>query len=171
LEFLTPTFLSVFVTLLRPTKAVTRSYDALFEKLAEIFSWSEVEYFLPIENAPAALKEIQSAIKSGGWKINFPARISFVQQDNIWLSEAFGRDSACIEISMFKKASQWKQFVKKLDTIMKKYEGRPHWGKYHQLSKAEVSALYPRFNDFQEVRKRLDPNGTFLGDYLAAYFD
>jgi FAD/FMN-containing dehydrogenase len=71
---------------------------------------------------------------------------------------------------MFKKPSQWKQFVKKLDTIMKKYEGRPHWGKYHQLTKQEVEALYPRWNDFQEVRKRLDPNGTFLNEYLSAYF-
>jgi len=71
---------------------------------------------------------------------------------------------------MYQKASKWRQFVKKIDGIMKRYEGRPHWAKYHQLSKADLEGLYPRWNDFQEVRKRLDPNGIFLNDYLTPIF-
>jgi len=101
LEFLTPTFLNVFIATLKKSQTAQRSYEALFENFADVLpAWSEVEYFVPVENAGTVLKEVQSAIKSGGWKINFPTRVSFVQNDNIWLSEAYGRDSACFQIAM-----------------------------------------------------------------------
>jgi len=170
-EILTPTFLGFLVSSLKRTETVRRSYEALFENFATLYpKWSEAEYFVPVEHTAAVLKEIQTAIKSGGWKLNFPTRVSFVASDNIWLSESFGRDCACFHVAMYQKASKWRQFVKKIDSIMKRYEGRPHWAKYHQFTKTDLENLYPRWNDFQEVRKRLDPNGIFLNDYLAPIF-
>jgi L-gulonolactone oxidase len=49
---------------------------------------------------------------------------------------------------------------------MADYGGRPHWGKRHSLTAAELAGLYPRFDDFRAVRARLDPEGAFANPYL-----
>ena len=53
---------------------------------------------------------------------------------------------------------------------MKNYGGKPHWAKTHSLNKQELEQLYPKWNDFSEVRKRFDPQGVFLNDYLEKIF-
>ncbi len=53
-----------------------------------------------------------------------------------------------------------------METIFKKYNGRPHWGKMHTRTAKELSQLYPMWNKFQEIRNRLDPDGLFMSDYL-----
>ena len=54
---------------------------------------------------------------------------------------------------------------------MKHYSGRPNWAKDSTLKKEELSGLYPRFNDFLEVKKRLDTRGIFTNEYLATIFE
>ncbi|HAJ46982.1 MAG TPA: FAD-binding oxidoreductase, partial [Alphaproteobacteria bacterium] len=45
--------------------------------------------------------------------------------------------------------------------------GRPHWGKLHTLKAKDLANLYPRFEDFRALRRRLDPKGRFMTPYLA----
>ncbi|MGH8561494.1 MAG: D-arabinono-1,4-lactone oxidase, partial [Nevskiales bacterium] len=49
-------------------------------------------------------------------------------------------------------------------------EGRPHWGKLHTLTAKELASLYPRWDDWQRVRRRLDPRGRLLNDHLRGLF-
>jgi hypothetical protein len=49
--------------------------------------------------------------------VNVPIRVSFVKEDSIWLSEAFGRDSVCIAVGMYNKPQKWRQFVAKVDSM------------------------------------------------------
>jgi len=171
IELFTTTFLGIYYSTFQRTTTIQKSYEALFENYASILPrWSAVEYFVPVDSTASVLKDVTAAIKGGGWKINFPARITFVKGDDSWLSEAYDRDSACFAIAMYQKASQWKQFVKKIDTIMKKYEGRPHWAKYHQLTRRDFETMYPKWNDFLDIRRRYDPQGIFLNDYLEPLF-
>lgn len=51
-----------------------------------------------------------------------------------------------------------------------KFQGRPHWGKLHQVSTVEFMGLYPKWNDFQELRRLMDPNAVFLNAYLHELF-
>jgi FAD/FMN-containing dehydrogenase len=63
------------------------------------------------------------------------------------------------------------------EAILRAYSGRPHWGKMHSLTARELRPLYPRWDDFRAVRRRLDPDGMLLNAYLrtilgeAAEFD
>ncbi len=43
---------------------------------------------------------------------------------------------------------------------------RPHWGKLHGLTAAELSEAYPRFDDVLAVRDRVDPQRVFDNAYL-----
>jgi hypothetical protein len=45
---------------------------------------------------------------------------------------------------------------------MKDFHARPHWGKLHSLPDLKYMAMaYPHWHDFEAVRSRLDPGGTF----------
>ena len=49
---------------------------------------------------------------------------------------------------------------------MRAYDGRPHWGKLHSRTAADLAPAYPRFDDFRSLRDRLDPDRVFANDYL-----
>jgi hypothetical protein len=48
------------------------------------------------------------------------------------------------------------------EETMRSIHARPHWGKYHRPPSREyMQATYPRWAEFEAVRKRFDPAGTF----------
>jgi len=61
-------------------------------------------------------------------------------------------------------------FLRGVDAILRSYGGRPHWGKMHFLTGDDVTAIYPRVNDFRKIRRELDPEGIFLSEHLSPYF-
>ena len=65
----------------------------------------------------------------------------------------------------------YRPYFAEIEPIFWKYEGRPHWGKVHTLDARRLSALYPRhWQDFQEVRAALDPQGRLLNAHLKQIF-
>jgi FAD/FMN-containing dehydrogenase len=52
------------------------------------------------------------------------------------------------------------------EAIVAEHAGRPHWGKLHTLGAEQLRRLYPRFDDFLEVRHQLDPGRRFANAYL-----
>ncbi len=57
-------------------------------------------------------------------------------------------------------------FFTLIEPILRKHGGRPHWGKLNSLKNADFAALYPRWNDFHDLRKSLDPEERLLNPYL-----
>jgi xylitol oxidase len=45
---------------------------------------------------------------------------------------------------------------------------RPHWGKLFATPPADLRERYPRFNDFADLVRRLDPTGKFRNAWLDA---
>ena len=56
------------------------------------------------------------------------------------------------------------------EKIFRRHQGRPHWAKLHSLGRRELAELYPEWDRFQAVRKRLDPDGRFLNEHLRRLF-
>lgn len=56
------------------------------------------------------------------------------------------------------------------EPIFKKFGGRPHWGKVHNMSRHEIEELYPRWRDFSDLRRQYDPGRIFLNPSLENYF-
>jgi FAD-linked oxidoreductase len=131
--------------------------------------FQEMEYSIPADYFIPALKEIQATIAGYDIQVHFPIECRFVRADDIYLSPAYGRDSAYIAVHMF-KGMEYEDFFAKMEEIFIKYEGRPHWGKMHHRTAAELSSLYPRWEDFQAARQQLDPDGFFLNDHLKQIF-
>ena len=50
---------------------------------------------------------------------------------------------------------------------MRAHDGRPHWGKLHTRTAADLAPAYPRFGEFLALRDRLDPDRVFANAYLG----
>ena len=131
--------------------------------------FQEMEYNIPAVHFEACLREIDEAIRREKFNVHFPVECRFVAADDIWLSPAYQRDSAYLAVHMYKGMPHEAYFAA-MERIFHKYEGRPHWGKMHNLSHADVLAKYPQAPAFLRLRQELDPQGIFLNDYLAGLF-
>lgn len=89
--------------------------------------------------------------------------------DDIWLSPAYGRDSAYIAVHMY-KGMKYAAYFGEVEKIFLKYEGRPHWGKMHTLTYEKLQNIYPELHSFLKVRKSLDETGIFLSPYIEKLF-
>jgi L-gulonolactone oxidase len=96
--------------------------------------------------------------------VPFPIEVRTVAADDALLSTAAGRDSGYVAVHMF-EGMAWEPYFRAVEAIMDELGGRPHWGKRHFQSAATLSARYPEWERFQEVRRRLDPEGRFANDY------
>ena len=98
--------------------------------------------------------------------------VRFVQRDKSWLSYAYNEDivtmgCVCRNASA---ADQYEAF-KTVEDIFIKHGGRPHWGKRFLAKDKELTQLYPKWNDFKQLRKELDPTNKFLNTYLTILFN
>ncbi len=132
--------------------------------------FQEMEYNIPAEHTKAVISEIQACIEQYQFRVHFPLECRFVRADDIWLSPAYQRDSAYIAVHMY-RGMPYQSYFYGIEEIFKRYQGRPHWGKMHTRTAAELSTLYPRWQDFQRIRAELDPQGMFLNSYLHTLFE
>jgi FAD-linked oxidoreductase len=131
--------------------------------------FQEMEYSLPAEQFVETLEEVRACIDRERFRVHFPLECRFVCADDIWLSPAYGRDSAYIAAHMY-RGMPYREYFAALEEIFLRHGGRPHWGKHHTLDAAQLASLYPHWQDFLRVRAQLDPQGVFLNDYLRRLF-
>ena len=125
----------------------------------------EMEYSISLDSLVPALRELMSMVDDRGFRISFPVEVRCTGSDDIPFSTSTGRRSAYIAVHMF-KGSEYGEYFSAVEAILRKYEGRPHWGKIHNLNANDISSLYPEYQRFIEVRNQLDPEGVFTNDYL-----
>jgi FAD-linked oxidoreductase len=125
----------------------------------------EMEYAIPAECVPDALRDVMRLIDDRGWRISFPVEVRFARSDDLWMSTATGRESGYIAVHRYYREDPTEYF-EAVEQIMLGYGGRPHWGKMHTRDSDDLRAMYPRFDDFLAVRDRLDPRRVFANPYL-----
>ena len=156
----------------RLAKAVPSSGRSEYvERSFEIFAsprwvrFYEMEYAVPRQHLPEALNRVRQMIDDRGLLISFPVEVRFVAGDDIPLSTANGRDTGYIAVHVF-QGMQYDNYFRAVEEIMNDYGGRPHWGKLHFQTATELAGRYPQWDEFQSVRRRLDPAGRFTNAYL-----
>lgn len=125
----------------------------------------EMEYGIPAEFVPAAIRDIEALIEQKGWRISFPIEVRFAAADDLWLSTAYGRATGYIAVHKYYRERSTAYFSA-VESILRGYGGRPHWGKIHSQDAVDLAELYPHFGDFLAARDRLDPRRLFSNPYL-----
>ena len=128
----------------------------------------EMEYAVPREAGLDALREARRVVEASDWKISFPVEIRVAPADDIPLSTASGRDSFYLAFHTHHH-SDWHThaaYLEAMERVMREHDGRPHWGKLHTRTAADLAPAYPRFDEFLAMRERLDPDRVFTNAYL-----
>jgi L-gulono-1,4-lactone dehydrogenase len=141
---------------------VDRSYRVFASERRIRFT--EMEYAVPREHAVEAVRRVFELIERDGLRVSFPIEVRFVAPDDALLSPSHERATCYIAVHMY-SGVEWERYFRGVEAIMDSYEGRPHWGKRHFQTAETLSARYPRWDELQRARGRLDPEGRFANDY------
>lgn len=131
--------------------------------------FNEMEYNVPYEAFAEVKKEVVRVFNQKKFDVHFPTENRFVKGDDIWLSPAYGRQSAYIAFHVY-KGNPYQEYFRVMEDICRSYDGRPHWGKMHTLRSSTLAEVYPKWNDFLRIRQEHDPQGVFLSEYMKEIF-
>ncbi len=123
------------------------------------------EYFVPRERIGAAL----AAVMPLGERIRpllHASEVRTVAADDLWLSPAQHRDSACVHFTWKQRPTEVAALLPEIEERLEPFAPRPHWGKVFALDPEVVRAQYPDLERFRALRDRLDPDRVFRNDYV-----
>jgi FAD/FMN-containing dehydrogenase len=131
--------------------------------------FNEMEYSVPAAAGPECFRAVRARMKSRWPDVVWPVEYRTLASDSAWLSTAHGRESVAISLHQDARLDA-DAFFADCEPILAEHGGRPHWGKLHWRRASDLAALYPRFADFQSLRRELDPRGVFANAYLRELF-
>jgi FAD/FMN-containing dehydrogenase len=125
----------------------------------------EMEYTFAIERGLDAFAAVQDAMLARHPEVKWAVEFRTHAAEDAFLSVTQGADAVTISVHDAAENPHW-EFFREAGRIFRGFDGRPHWGKLNFLEPAEWRACFPLLERFTAVRRRLDPTGIFLNDYL-----
>ena len=102
---------------------------------------------------------------------HIPMDVRFLKADETWLSQAYGRDTVTVGcVTRNPEDAERYEAFNLVESLFLSYQGRPHWAKRFKAGAEQLAPLWPRWREFLETRRSLDPNGKFLNRYLSELF-
>lgn len=98
------------------------------------------------------------------WPASFPVELRFAAADDVWMSTAYGRESAYIAVHRYWREDPRAYFAV-VEDVLRGFYGRPHWGKMHARSAVDLEPAYPRMAEFLAARDEFDPDRVFQNAY------
>jgi len=150
-----------------PSAGRTEYTDVSYKVFASprLVHFYEMEYAIPAEALPEAFGRVRELVRRLGVNLSFPVEVRMTAADDIPLSTAYGRDTAYVAVHVY-RGTPYDEYFQGVESVMDDYDGRPHWGKLHFQTASSLASRYPRWDEFQALRARLDPTGVFTTPYL-----
>ncbi|HRD46078.1 MAG TPA: D-arabinono-1,4-lactone oxidase [Caulobacter sp.] len=152
---------------LEPETAVDEGWKLLSTERPVRFN--EMEYHLPAEVHLKVLAEVVALIEKHRKEVFFPIEARRVAADDALLSPFQGGERGSIAVHAHYKDDH-RLLFDLIEPVFLRNGGRPHWGKLHSLKAPQLAGLYPRWGEFLDVRRELDPQGRLLNPYLKGIF-
>ncbi len=128
-------------------------------------AFNEIEFALPAERGSDCVRELRQLMLTKHPDALWPLEYRTVKPDDALLSPDHGR--ATVTISAHQPAERpFRPYFDAVEAIFRNHQGRPHWGKLHQMNAQQLAPLYPKWDAFLKVRAQLDPKGVFLNPFL-----
>src|SRR5207247_631961 len=151
----------------RDTRRIVH-YDQFFYPLDSIAHWNRmygkrgfVQYqaVLPPENSRKGLVAMLEELASSGRASFLAVLKTFGPQNAGLLSFPFAGQTLAIDLP--NTGDSMRQLVQRLDRIVRENGGRVYLAKDALLDRDSFKAMYPRLDEFREVKARLDPRNRF----------
>lgn len=123
------------------------------------------EYMIAREDLAAALEAVMPLAQ----RIRPLLQVSEIRTlaaDDLWLSPAVRRDSACLHFTWLRRPAAVRALLPEIEAALAPFAPRPHWGKVFTLAPQEVRSRYPRWGDFADLVARMDPGGRFRNAFV-----
>jgi xylitol oxidase len=98
------------------------------------------------------------------------AEIRFTSRDDFWISPSFGRNSMVVHLTWRNSDSQVRELLSLIEKTLVQLGGRPHWGKIFTPNLYDFRNVYPKFDEFLQLRRILDPFNKFINVSLGQIF-
>jgi len=150
-----------------PTKNAIVDFNSFFYPLDAIGNWNRIygargfiqyQVALPFESSRAGLIELLEKISSSGHASFLAVLKTFGNANEAPLSFPFAGHTLALDIPM---TDDLPAFVRELDEITLRHNGRVYLAKDALVSPENFRAMYPRLNEWQEIKNQLDPNHKF----------
>uniref|UniRef100_A0A0G4F778 FAD-binding PCMH-type domain-containing protein n=1 Tax=Chromera velia CCMP2878 TaxID=1169474 RepID=A0A0G4F778_9ALVE len=160
------------------------SFKAMSSARAGSSKFTEMELFFPVEKSLDAFKEFIQRI----WSLSDLHRnyvrvqvmMRYVSADPVsYMSPEYERTTGVISLIVSGTRAgpgdlrEFQLWSAVLQSIGEKYGARFHWGKKYIISpytKFYLSLVYPKLDEFLQIREDMDPKGIFLNQHLKEMF-
>jgi hypothetical protein len=109
---------------------------------------------------------------------SFACELYAAKRSRFWLSPGYGRDSIRVDLMHIEQGAirPESEYFPQFWSLLAPFDARFHWGKLmpppgNLAGRDYFRRVYPRWEDFLELRARLDPQRIFVTDYWRAYVD
>jgi xylitol oxidase len=126
------------------------------------------EYLVPRETIVDALRALD-AIRDRIAPVLLVSEVRSIAADDLWLSPAYGRDSAALHFTWVQDTAAVTPVVAAVERALAPFAARPHWGKVFTTEPDAVRELFPRLGEAEALVAKLDPEGKFGSEWLARY--
>lgn len=133
-----------------------------------------VEYCVPLNNCINALRSLIRVTRDFAITHHHPTPIVEVrllkQSNGAFLGYSYGSDVCTIELYNHNSLNSNKDFYLKCEEVIHAYGGRNHWGQVYFGDLQNQIDQFPLFDQFNDIRKLLDPYNMFINNYTATIF-
>jgi L-gulono-1,4-lactone dehydrogenase len=127
--------------------------------------FEEAEVAVPRAAAREAFDAIMRAAERDG-RVSFPLEVRVTAADDTLLGATSGQDVTWIAAHVARGVPH-EPFLREVEAIARGLGGRPHWGKHHWRTAADLAPAFPStWERFARVRDRLDPERRFENPHL-----
>jgi L-gulono-1,4-lactone dehydrogenase len=125
------------------------------------------EAAVPYERAGEAIAALRDSFARRRSFLWLPIHIRCSPASDCWLSPAWGGAVCWIEFWIFQPTDE---AMRAINEALRPFDYRFHWGKAPLVCGSEIKERYPRWDDFDLLRRQWDPDGVFLNPYLENLF-
>ena len=97
------------------------------------------------------------------------SEIRTVAADTLWLSPFYEQDSIAFHFTWKPLLADVLTVVPQIESALRPFGMRPHWGKLFTASAEDVEAVYPKLPDFRRLVQTFDADGKFRNEFIARY--
>ena len=129
------------------------------------------EYGIAVDQAATVIGKIIALVQQGEIKGDLRFEVRFGDAEESWLSTAYQRPTCYVqtvfELKSFVSPEAQQEAFCQVETLIKSFNGRPHWAKDHSYTSPDLRRVYPRWGEFLHIRQKLDPLQCFTNAYLS----
>lgn len=125
----------------------------------------QAEYLLPRQYLAEAVQQLR-ALGPQLAPVTQICELRTVAADGLWLSMAYDRPTVGVHFTFDRRPDQVRQVLALVEQALAPYRARPHWGKWFTHDAEQLDELYPRLEDFRQLVRSFDPQGTFHNAFL-----